>query len=55
MVKLERDAALAKLRTTRGALKDAAERINKNNRRKKKVEEAIVDQLTKTRQVLDIV
>jgi len=52
LTRLERDAALSKLHTTRGALKDAAERISKNNRRKKKVEEAIVQQLTKTRTVL---
>ena len=51
-VRLERDAAISQLSATRAALRDAADKISRSNRRKQKVEKAIVDQLSKTRTVL---
>jgi len=51
-VKLERDAALAKLSSTRSSLATTAEKLSISNRRKKQVEKAICQQLTKTHEVL---
>ena len=51
-VTLERDAALAKLKTTRSSLVSAAEKLNQSNRRKKEMEKEICQQLSKTHQVL---
>jgi len=53
LARLERDAALQKLKSTQSALNQAADKISRSNKRKKKVEAAIVDQLTKTRTVLE--
>ena len=51
-VKLERDAALSKLASTRSSLASTAEKLSMSNRRKKQVEKAICQQLTKTHEVL---
>jgi len=51
-VKLERDAALAKLNSTRSSLASTAEKLSVSNKRKKQVEKAICQQLTKTHEVL---
>eukprot|EP00092_Neocalanus_flemingeri_P001125 GFUD01001199.1.p1 GENE.GFUD01001199.1~~GFUD01001199.1.p1 ORF type:complete len:1705 (-),score=626.81 GFUD01001199.1:124-5238(-) len=51
-VKLERDAALSKLASTRSSLATTAEKLSLSNRRKKQVEKAICQQLTKTHEVL---
>ena len=51
-VTLERDAALAKLRTTRSSLASAAEKLSLSNKRKKEMEREICQQLSKTHQVL---
>jgi len=51
-VKLERDAALSKLASTRSSLASTAEKLSVSNRRKKQVEKAICQQLTKTHEVL---
>ena len=51
-VTLERDAALAKLKTTRSSLASAAGKLSEQNRRKKEMERNIVQQLNKTHNVL---
>merc|ERR1712058_215707 len=51
-VTLERDAALAKLKTTRSSLVSAAGKLQQSNRRKKEMEKEICQQLSKTHQVL---
>jgi len=51
-VKLERNAALAKLASTRSSLVSTAEKLSVSNKRKKQVEKAICQQLTKTHEVL---
>merc|ERR1712130_631924 len=51
-VKLERDAALAKLNSTRSSLATTAEKLSASNKRKKQVEKAICKELTKTHEVL---
>ena len=51
-LKLERDAALAKLNTTRSSLASAAQKLNQSNKRKKEMEKEICQQLSKTHQVL---
>jgi len=50
--RLERDAALSKLASTRSSLATTAEKLSVSNRRKKQVEKAICQQLTKTHEVL---
>ena len=49
---MERDAALAKLNTTRSSLASAAQKLNQSNKRKKEMEKEICQQLSKTHQVL---
>jgi len=51
-IKLERDAALSKLASTRSSLASTAEKLSQSNRRKKQVEKAICQQLSKTHEVL---
>ena len=48
----ERDAALAKLRSTRSSLASAAGKLSEQNKRKKEMERDIVQQLSKTHNVL---
>jgi len=48
----ERDAALAKLKTTRSSLASAAGKLSEQNKRKKEMERDIVQQLSKTHSVL---
>ena len=52
-VRLERDAALAKLAATRATLVNTAEKLSASNKRKKAVEKAICKELTKTHRVLE--
>ena len=48
----ERDAALAKLKSTRSSLASAAGKLSEQNKRKKEMERDIVQQLSKTHNVL---
>ena len=48
----ERDAALAKLKSTRSSLASAAGKLSEQNKRKKEMERDIVQQLSKTHSVL---
>ena len=51
-VTIERDAALAKLKSTRSSLATAADKLSQSNRRKKQMEKEICHELSKTHQVL---
>ena len=51
-VKLERDAALAKLKSTRSHLASAAEKLSLSNKKKKEMEKELCQQLSKTHKVL---
>ena len=51
-VKIERNAALAKLKSTRSQLASAAEKLSMSNKKKKEMERELCQQLTKTHKVL---
>ena len=51
-VKVERDAALAKLKSTRSHLATAAEKLSLSNKKKKEMEKELCQQLSKTHKVL---
>ena len=51
-VRLERDAALAKLKSTRSHLASAAEKLSLSNKKKKEMEKELCQQLSKTHKVL---
>ena len=51
-LRLERDAALAKLKSTRSHLASAAEKLSLSNKKKKEMEKELCQQLSKTHKVL---